>query len=109
MRLVERVVLRLLHVLPELIRDLRRRAGLRAALQELLLEGRHQLVDLLADRLPQVVRLGGREAGDLLRDLEVLLLVDAGPVGDTGDRLEAPGAGRDPLPAGPPPRLGPGV
>ena len=61
---------------------------LRAALEELLLERRHQLVDLLADRLAQVVRLGRREAGDLLGDLQVLLLVDADPVRDAGDRLE---------------------
>jgi hypothetical protein len=45
-------------------------------------------VDLLADRLAQVVRLGRRETGDLLGDLEVLLLVDADPVGDARDRLE---------------------
>ena len=45
-------------------------------------------MDLLADRLAQVVRLGRREARDLLRDLEVLLLVDADPVRDPGDRLE---------------------
>ena len=57
-------------------------AVLRAALEELLLEGRHQRVDLLADRLAQVVGLGRREARDLLRDLQVLLLVDADPVGD---------------------------
>src|SRR5436190_10468206 len=86
--LVEGVVLGSFHVLPELVRDARRRAGLGAALEELLLEGGHQRVDLLADRLAQVVGLARREAGDLLRDLQVLLLVDARPVRDAGDRLE---------------------
>ena len=76
-RLVERVVLRRLHVLPELVRNGRCRPGLRAALEELLLERRHQVVDLLADRLAQVVRLGRRKARDLLGNLQVLLLVDA--------------------------------
>ena len=81
MRLVEGVVLRGLGVLPELLRDARRDAVLRAALEELVLEGRHQLVDLLADRLAQIVGLGGREAGELLGDLHVLLLVDRDAVG----------------------------
>ena len=88
MRLVEGVVLRLLHVLPELVRDGRRRAAGGAALEELLLEGRHQRVDLLADRLAQVVRLARREARDLLGDVEVLLLVDADASGDRGDLLQ---------------------
>ena len=79
-RLVERVVLRLLHVLPELVRDRRRDAVRRAALEELVLQGGHQRVDLLADRLAEIVRLGRREAGELLGDLHVLLLVDADPV-----------------------------
>ena len=59
-----------------------------AALQELVFEGRHQRVDLLADRLAEVVRLGRRETGQLLGDLHVLLLVDADPVGGLGDRLQ---------------------
>ena len=51
-----------------------------AAVEELPLERRHQLVDLLADRATERLRLGRREAGELLRDLHVLLLVDADPV-----------------------------
>ena len=47
---------------------------------ELVLERRHQARDLLADRLAQIVRLGGREAGQRLGDLHELLLVDADPV-----------------------------
>ena len=46
-------------------------------------------MDLLADRLAQVVRLGGREAGELLGDLHVLLLVDADAVRQPRDRLQA--------------------
>jgi hypothetical protein len=61
----------------------------RAALEELVLEGRHERMDLLADRLAEIVRLGRREAGELLGDLHVLLLVDADAVGRPGDRLEA--------------------
>ena len=56
--LVEGVVLRLLHVLPELVGDCGRDAVLRATGEELPLERRHQLVDLLPDRAPQ--RLGLR-------------------------------------------------
>ena len=79
--LVEGVVLRLLHVVPELLGDVQREPVGGAALEELLLEGGHQRVDLLGDRLAEVVGLGGREAGELLGDLHVLLLVDADPVG----------------------------
>ena len=57
-RLVERVVLRLLGVLPELRRNLMGHAVRGAALHELVLEGRHQRVDLLADRLAEVIGLG---------------------------------------------------
>ena len=46
-------------------------------------------MDLLADRLAQRLRLGGREPGELLRDLHVLLLVDADRVRLSGDGLEA--------------------
>jgi len=45
-------------------------------------------VDLLADRLAEIVRLGRSEAGELLGDLHVLLLVDADAVRRPGDRLE---------------------
>ena len=51
-RLVEGVVLRGLHVLPELLRDRGRHVVRGAALEELVLEGRHERVDLLPDRLP---------------------------------------------------------
>ena len=88
MGLVEGVVLRGLHVLPELLGDRRRDGVLGTALEELVLEGRHELVDLLADRLAQGLRLGRGEAGELLRDLHVLLLVDADGVGLARDRLE---------------------
>ena len=87
-RLVERVVLRLLHVRPELVGDAGGDPVRRAALEELLLQRGHQRVDLLADRLAQVVGLGGGEAGDLLRDLHVLLLVDADAVRGARDRLQ---------------------
>ena len=89
MGLVERVVLRLLHVVPERVRRHGRDAVLRAALEELALEGRHQRVDLLADRLAEVVRLGRREAGEVLGDLHVLLLVDADAVRVRCERLQA--------------------
>src|SRR4029077_10180785 len=79
---------RLLHVGPELPGDTLRRTARRTSLEELALEGRHERVDLLADRLAEVVRLGGREAGELLRDLHVLLLVDADAVRGGGDGLE---------------------
>ncbi len=45
-------------------------------------------MDLLADRLAEIVGLGRREAGELLRDLHVLLLVDADAVRGAGDRPE---------------------
>ncbi len=89
MRLVEGVVLRLLDVVPELPRHLLRRRVADAAGDELVLQRRHQLVDLLADRLAQVVRLGRAEAADLLRDLHRLLLVDRDPVRPAGDLLQA--------------------
>ena len=59
MRLVERVVLRLLDVVPELPRDLLRGLVRDAAADELVLQRGHQLVNLLPDRLAQVVRFGG--------------------------------------------------
>jgi hypothetical protein len=43
---------------------------------------------LLADRLPQILRFEEREAGELFRDLHVLLLVDRDAVGLTRDRLQ---------------------
>ncbi len=46
-------------------------------------------MDLLADRLAEIVGLGRREARQLLGDLHVLLLVDADPVGRAGNRLQA--------------------
>ena len=46
-------------------------------------------MDLLADRLPEGLRLGGTEPRQLLRDPHVLLLVDADRVRQPGDRLEA--------------------
>ena len=58
-------------------------------LEELVLQRRHQLVDLLADRLAQVVGLGRAEAADLLGDLHRLLLVDRDAVRRAGDRLQA--------------------
>ncbi len=64
-RLVEGVVLRLLHVGPELVRDAGRHIVRGAALEELPLQRRHQRVDLLADRLAQVVGLRGGEAGEV--------------------------------------------
>ena len=88
-RLVEGVVLRGLHVLPQLLRDGGGNVVLRAPLEELILERGHERVDLLADRLAQRLRLGRREPGELLRDLHVLLLVDADRVRLAGDRLEA--------------------
>ena len=45
-------------------------------------------MDLLADRLAQRLGLGRREPGKRLRDLHVLLLVDADPVRVAGDRLQ---------------------
>ena len=87
MGLVERVVLRLLHVLPELLGDLRGRPrSRRQPAMNLSLQRRHQRVDLLPDRLAEIVRLGRREAGQLLGDLHVLLLVDADAVRRLGDR-----------------------
>src|SRR5436190_903619 len=62
-RLVERVILGGLGVLPELLRHAGGDAIRRAPLEELVLEGRHQLVDLLADRLAQILGLEEREAG----------------------------------------------
>ena len=61
-RLVEGVVLRRLHVLPELVGDPGRDAVRGAAVEELPLERRHQLVDLLADRAPERLGLGGRRS-----------------------------------------------
>src|SRR2546430_11437815 len=52
------------HVLPELVRHARRDGVGGAALEELVLERRHQLVDLLADRLAQIVGLGGRSRSE---------------------------------------------
>ena len=92
-RLVERVVLRLLHVVPELARDRVGRVVRDRALDELVLQRRHQRVDLLADRLAQVVGLGGREAADLLGDLHRLLLVDGDAERRAEDRLRAAGRG----------------
>ena len=87
--LVEGVVGRRGHQRPEVVGDaaLGPRGG--AALEELVLHRRHQVALLLADRLAQVVGLGRREAGDLLRDLHQLLLVDAAAVGRLGDRPQA--------------------
>src|SRR3990170_2530822 len=99
-RLVEGVVLRRLHVLPELLGDGRRELALGAALEELVLEGRHQRMDLLPDRLAQRLGLGRREPPELLRDLHVLLLVDADRVRPARDLLEPWIRVRDRLPAG---------
>ena len=46
-------------------------------------------MDLLADRLAEIVGLGRREAADVLGDLHRLLLVDRDAEGEAGDRLEA--------------------
>ncbi len=86
--LVEGVVLRRLHVLPELVRDRRRDVVRRAAVEELRLQRRHQLVDLLADRATQRLGLGAREAGHLLRDLQILFLIHANALGIGGNRLQ---------------------
>ena len=64
-RLRERVVGRLLDVLPQLLRGRRRHVLLRGAVHELVLQRLHERADLLADRLAQVVGLGDREAGEL--------------------------------------------
>ena len=87
-RLRERVVGRLLDVLPQLLGGRRRHVLARGALEELVLERVHERADLLADRLAKVVGLGDREAGELARDPHVLLLVDADPVGVVQDPLE---------------------
>ena len=63
-------------------------AGGAGAREELLLHPGHTGPVLLADRLPQVVRLGPGEAGDLLGDLHRLLLVEGHPVRGLGDRAE---------------------
>ena len=77
------------HQRPEVLGDRPRGARRRAALEELALHRRHQVALLLADRLAQVVGLGGREPADLLGDLHQLLLVDAAAVGLLGDRAQA--------------------
>ena len=46
-------------------------------------------MDLLADRLAEIVRLGRCEAGQLLGDLHVLLLIDAQAESRSRDRVEA--------------------
>src|SRR5262249_26278882 len=75
-------------VFPELFCNRGRDAVGETAVGELLPQRGHQRVDLLADRLAEVVRLGRREAGERLRDLHVLLLVEA-IVGDhaVGDEI----------------------
>ena len=106
MRLVERVVLRQLHVVPELLRHGLARPRGRAALAELALQGRHQLVHLLPDGVAERLGFGRRETGDLLGDPHVLLLVDADPERVAGDRLQARIDIRDGLLAVLAPRVG---
>ena len=89
MRLVERVVLRRLHVLPELLRDGLGDCVFGTAREELPLERRHERVDLLPDCLSKSLGFCRGEPGELLRDLHVLLLVDADRVCRPGDLLEA--------------------
>ena len=60
----------------------------RAALQELVLLGGHDLGLLLAHGLAQDVGLAQGEAGQGRGDLHDLLLVDHDPVGLLQDRLE---------------------
>ena len=62
-------------------------------------------MDLLADRLAQRLGLGRREPGELLGDLHVLLLVDADPVRERRDRLQALVEERDRLLPGLPARV----
>ena len=59
------------------------------ALEEAIAERGHAVALLLADRLPQVVRLGTGEAGDRLGDLHRLLLVEDHAVARLGDRPQA--------------------
>jgi hypothetical protein len=67
---------------------LRRTSGPRA-LEEAVLERRHAVALLLADRLAQIIRLGAREAGDRLGDLHRLLLVEDHAARGLRDRAQA--------------------
>ena len=87
-RLVERVLRRALVLVPHVRRDLGVDAVGGAALDEARLERCHQLGVLLADRLAQVIRLGGAEARQLLGDEHRLLLVDVDAHRRGEDRLE---------------------
>ena len=87
MRLVERVRRERLPVGPDLVDELARLgfvlplvdAELRvreAALDELLLQLRHDVHELLAHRLAELVRLAAREAGEVAREQHHLFLID---------------------------------
>ena len=88
-RAVEGVVGRSLVGRPQLLDHALVGARLACALDEAVLELRHLVAQLLADRLAQIVGLGAREAGDLLGDLHRLLLVEDHAVGRLGDRAQA--------------------
>ncbi len=89
MALVEAVVGCRGHQRPQVPRHLAVGARLLQPGEEAVLHLRHQVALLLADRLAQVVGLGGAEAGHPLGDLHQLLLVDAASVGRLGDRAQA--------------------
>ncbi len=81
MGLVEAVARELLHQLEHALGHLLLDAPSLGPLEELGALLGHELRDLLAHRLPEVVGLAHREAGHVGGDLEHLLLVDHDPVG----------------------------
>ncbi len=97
--LAERVVGERLDEVEQLRADLLSVPGRDAARDELLAFDRHQLADLLAACLAEVVGVGERVATEALRDAQDRLLVDHQPVGfgehllhvgmDVADRLAA--------------------
>jgi hypothetical protein len=89
MGLVERVVAGGLTEPPQVGCDLRVGAAGDAAADELVLQGRHQHLVLLAHGLAQVIGARGREAGELTGDRHQLFLVHRDAVGGAGDRLQA--------------------
>jgi hypothetical protein len=87
--LVEAVAGEVLHLFPDLRRDVARAAVLLGAVDELVPVLRHLLELLLAHRLAQRVGLVEVEAGQDVGDAHHLLLVHHDPVGLAQDRLEA--------------------
>ena len=92
MRLVERVIPGGLAQSPQVVGHAGVGAGVDAPLHELVAQRGHELLVLLAHRLAQVVRAGGREPRERAGDLHELLLVHRHRVRGARDGLQ-PGVG----------------